>query len=263
MNFPIFERTIKPKMLKTIIVDDEDHVRGTLGKFLEKYCPQVKLAGEAGSVQEAYEVINKTHPDLILLDIQLGDGTGFDLLKKFDFPPFKVIFITAHDEYAVQAFKVSAVDFILKPVNPLELNDAISKAQQVVQDELRIKLDALETNLQKGNQALKKIVIKTLENIYVIDTNDIVYCESDGSYTTIFTLGKEKILSSKPIKEYDELLAAYGFFRVHRSYLINLSFIKRFEKQDGGYVVLSENSKVPVASRKKEELMELFERLNE
>ncbi|MCB2222042.1 MAG: LytTR family DNA-binding domain-containing protein [Bacteroidetes bacterium] len=249
-------------MLKTIIVDDEDHVRGTLGKFLEKYCPKVTIAGEAGSVQEAYEVISKIQPDLVLLDIQLGDGTGFDLLKKFELPPFKVIFITAHDEFAVQAFKVSALDFILKPVNPIELQEALTKAQQVLQDELRIKLEALETNLQKENSAGKKIVIKTLENIYVIDTNDIVYCESDGSYTTIFTIENETIVSSKPIKEYDELLTTYGFFRVHRSYLINLAFIKRFEKQDGGYVILSENAKVPVASRKRDELIELLDHIS-
>ena len=144
MNFSIFEKKIKRKMINTIIVDDEEHVRGTLGKFLEKYCPEVKVTGEAGSVSEAKEVINRLNPDLILLDIQLGDGTGFDLLKKFESPSFKVIFITAHDEYAIQAFKVSAMDFLLKPINPLELKEAVSRAKQAVQKELKINLALLK-----------------------------------------------------------------------------------------------------------------------
>ena len=263
MNLTIFERKKKQKMINTIIVDDEDHVRGTLGKFLEKYCPEVKVTGEAGSVSEAKEVINRLNPDLILLDIQLGDGTGFDLLKKFENPSFKVIFITAHDEYAIQAFKVSAMDFLLKPVNPLELKEAVSRAKQAVQKELKIKLNALETNMGKDNGIGKKIVIKTLENIHVIEISTITHCESDGSYTSIFTIEQEKIVSSKPIKEYEEILAGYGFFRIHRSYLINLSHIRRFEKSDGGNVILSGSAKVPVASRKKEELLELFEQINE
>ena len=248
-------------MLRTVIVDDEDHVRATLGKFIAKYCPECIVAGEAGSVKEAREVIGRVNPDLVLLDIQLGDATGFDLLNRFDDPSFKVIFITAHDQYAVQAFKVSALDFLLKPVNPLELAEAVSRARQSVQQELRIKLEALETNLQQGAARGKKLVIKTLENIYVIDTNSIVYCASDGPYTTITTEEGEKIICSRPIKEYDELLTAYGFYRVHRSYLINLSYIRRFEKQDGGSVVLSGDARIPVASRKRDELLELFERL--
>ena len=153
------------------------------------------------------------------------------------------------------------MDFLLKPVNPLELKEAVSRAKQAVQHELQIKLSALETNLGNDNAAGKKIVIKTLENIHVIIINSITHFESDGSYTTIFTVDRQKIVSSRPIREYEEMLAGSGFFKIHRSYLINLSHIMRFEKSDGGNVILSGNAKVPVATRKREELLELFENI--
>jgi len=261
MNFPIFSKKTEKEMLRTVIVDDEGHVRATLGKFLGKFCPECTVDGEAGSAKEAYEVIRRVQPDIVLLDIQLGDATGFDLLKKFDDPAFKVIFITAHDRYAVQAFKVSALDFLLKPVSPVELANAVKKARQAVQHELRIKLEALETNLRQGVATGKKLVIKTLESIHVVNTNSIVYCESDGPYTTIHTEEGESIVCSRTIKEYDELLSDFGFYRVHRSFLINLSYIKRFDKQDGGSVILAGDARIPVASRKRDELLELFERL--
>ncbi len=261
MNFPIFEKIKKTKMLKTIIIDDEEHVRKTLGKFLQKYCPQVVVTGEAASVAEARDLINRQHPDLLLLDIELEDGTGFDLLKKFEHPDFKVIFITAHNQFAIRAFKVSALDFILKPVNPEELAEAVGKAQQVVQNELRLKLDALETNLQSEDRQCKKIVVKTMESIHLLDKDNITHCGSDGSYCTVYTTERLKIVSSKPMKDFDEMLAGAGFYRVHRSFLINLSHIKRFDKAEGGCVILSNNYTVPVASRKRDILIGLLDKL--
>lgn len=263
MNFPIFEKTKKAKMLKTIIIDDEEHVRKTLGKFLLKYCPQVVIAGEAAGVAEAYALINRHHPDLLLLDIELEDGTGFDLLKKFQHPNFKVIFITAHNEFAIQAFKVSALDYILKPVNPEELAGAVEKTRQLVQQELRLKLEALETNLNAEDKKCKKVIIKSLESIHLLDKNNITHCESDGSYCTIYTTEGMKIVTSKPIKDFDEMLSGSGFYRVHRSYLINLSHIKRIDKAEGGTVILSNDQKIPVASRKREILLDLLDELSE
>jgi two-component system, LytTR family, response regulator len=263
MNFPIFEKTKKAKMLKTIIIDDEEHVRKTLGKFLVKYCPQVVVAGEAAGVAEAYELINRHHPDLLLLDIELEDGTGFDLLKKFEKPDFKVIFITAHNEFAIQAFKVSALDYILKPVNPEELAGAVEKASQLVQQELRLKLEALETNLNAEDKKCKKVVIKSLESIHLLDKNNITHCESDGSYCTVYTSEGVPIVTSKPIKDFDEMLTGSGFYRVHRSYLINLSHIKRLDKAEGGTLILSNDKKIPVASRKRDVLLGLLDELAE
>jgi len=250
-------------MLRTLIVDDEEHVRLTLKKFLARYCPQVTAVRQAESVAEAYDMINRHHPDLVLLDIKMGDGTGFDLLRKFESPDFKVIFITAHDQYAVQAFKVSAIDFILKPVDPEQLTDAVAKAQLAVKQDLRIKLDALETNLHTEQNQKKKIVVKTLDNIYLLETGCITHLESDASYTKIFTTDQGEIMTSRPIKDYEEMLAGFGFLRIHRSYLINLMHVKRLEKGDGGFVVLSGEHKIPIASRRRDVIINLLDELAE
>ena len=263
MNLSIFDKKIKPKMLRTIIVDDELHVRETLKSFLHKYCPPVKVIGEAGSFAQANKLLQSVTPDLLLLDIQLGDGNGFELLKQYESPDFKIIFITAHDQYAVQAFKVSAVDFILKPVNPLELKEAVEKAREVLKNELRIKLEALESNLSANHKHHKKLVIKTLENIYLLETSQLTHCESEGSYTRIYTTNQEVILSSRGIREYEDMLFPVGFCRCHRSYVINLAHIKRFEKSEGGSVILTGDHKIPVASRKRQMLLELFESFTE
>jgi two-component system LytT family response regulator len=247
-------------MLTTLIIDDESHIRATLSRLLEKYCPEVKVAGEANGVKNGVEAIKRFNPDLVLLDIQMDDGSGFDLLNAIENIDFKVIFITAHEKYAVRAFKYSAVDFLLKPVNPLELAEAVVRVTEVQQSEYNTRLKALEHNFKPGDEASRKIIIKTLENIYLTDIDDIFYCESDGSYTRLHTI-EEEIMVSKPLKEYDELLKDDGFYRVHKSYLINLRHIKRFEKQEGGFVILGNDHKIPVASRKKEELLEMFERL--
>jgi len=259
MIFTIFDRKIKHKMLKTIIVDDEDHVRVTLDRILKKHCPHVKIIGEAGNVLQAYDLILQKQPDLILLDIHLGDGSGFDLIRKFENPGFKIIFITAYDQYALQAFRVSAVDFILKPVNPELLTEAVFRAQNMVQNELRIKLDALESNLHPENRHKRKIVIRTHDKIYLEEMEQITHLESDGTYTKIFTIDSNTILTSKPLKDYEEMLNGFGFFRLHRSFIINLFHIRRFDKNEGGFVVLTNGHQIPVASRKRDELLELFE----
>ncbi len=212
---------------------------------------------------EAYELINRHHPNLLLLDIELEDGTGFDLLKKFENPDFKVIFITAHNQFAIRAFKVSALDFILKPVNPEELAEAVGKAQQVVQNELRLKLDALETNLRSEDRQCKKIAVKTMESIHLLDKDNITHCGSNGSYCTVYTTEGAEIVTSKPVKDFDEMLAGAGFYRVHQSFLINLSHIKRFDKAEGGSVILLNGHKIPVASRKREILLSLLDELTE
>ncbi|KAF0203068.1 MAG: two-component system LytT family response [Bacteroidetes bacterium] len=259
MIFTIFGRKIKNKMVKTIIVDDEHHVRVTLGRMLKKHCPHVKVIGEAESVLQAHELILRKRPDLILLDIHLGDGNGFDLIRKFETPGFKIIFITAHDQYALQAFKVSAVDYILKPITAEALIEAVTRAGNILRQELLIRLDALESNLYPENRHKRKIVIKTQDKIYLENLDHITHLDSDGTYTRIFTTDTGEIMTSKPLKEYEEMLVESGFFRVYRSYLINLAHISRFDKNEGGYVILTNKHQIPVASRKREELLELFE----
>lgn len=250
-------------MIRVVIVDDEPHVRDGLVKLIGKHCRNVTLVGTAGSVREGREVIRQQHPDLVLLDIKMDDETGFDLLKQLDPVDFKVIFITAYEQFAVKAFKFSALDYLLKPVDPDELTEAVNKAEMMLQHDLRIRISALENNLAPGADRHKKLVLKTSDNIYIIEIPKITHCESEGSYTVIFLEDGRKIMASRNLKEYDDMLSDQGFYRIHKSFLINLSFVEQFEKGEGGFVVLRNGIKIPVASRKRLQLLNMFDHLGD
>jgi len=262
-KFTIFMGNNDHHLIRTIIIDDEAPVRETLSRLLIMHCPQVKMIGEAHDVASGIQLIRDLRPQLVLLDISMGDGSGFDLLQKVETIDFKIIFITAYEKYAVQAFKFAAVDFLLKPINPEELTDAVKRAEVLVQEHFNTQLQALEENLRTNIQQKKKVILKTLENIHLVDMQDITHCESDGCYTLIHTVSGEQILVSKTLHEYDIMFSEHGFYRVHKSYLINLSHVRRFEKQEGGYIILKNDHKIPVASRRREELLALFEKLAE
>jgi two-component system, LytTR family, response regulator len=250
-------------MLRVVIIDDEDHIRDSLVKLLGKHCPRAAIAGTASGVASGIKVIQELHPDLVLLDIQMNDGTGFDLLQSFSPMDFKVIFITAYDQYALQAFRFSAVDYLLKPVNPEQLVAAIDRAGLLVRDHLNLQMNALYDNLKSAARQDKKIILKTTEQIHLLDLKSIISCESDSCYTTVHTIDGAHIMVAKTLKEYEEMLSGCGFYRVHKSFLINLAHIKRFDKQDGGFIVLTNDMKIPVASRKREEMMILLEKMAE
>jgi len=250
-------------MLRTVIIDDEDHIRDSLVKLLARHCPQIAVAATANGVATGKKAIAEFHPDLVLLDIQMNDGTGFDLLQSFSPIDFKVIFVTAYDQFALQAFRFSAVDYLLKPVNPGQLVAAIDHAALLIRDQFNMQMNALYENLRSVARQDKKIILKTTEQIHLLDLKSIVSCESDSCYTTVHTMDSEHIMVAKTLKEYEEMLSGCGFYRVHKSFLINLAHIKRFDKQDGGYIVLTNDQKIPVASRKREEMLELLERMAE
>ncbi len=259
----IFRGIFKSRLLHTIIIDDEVLMRQTLKKLVHDHCKNVRLVDQAGSVKTGIQAIRKHHPDLVLLDIRMDDGTGFDLLKQLEPIDFKVIFITAYDEYAIKAIKFSALDYLLKPVEPEDLVNAVNKAEKLVLKELNTQLSVLKDNMQPGNAASKKIILKTFDNVYLVRMGDIVYCESDDNYTIFHLLDSNKILMSNTLKGYEEMLNEYGFFRAHKSYLINLSHIVRFEKAEGGNVILTNNAVVPVSFRKRELLLEMLDRISE
>jgi len=245
--------------MKAIIVDDEKHARETISSILKLYCNNVSVVAEADNIATAYHAIEFHKPDLIFLDIDMPGGSGFDLLKKFNPPPFNVIFITAYQEHAVKAFKFSAIDYILKPVNPDELIEAVKKTEHVVEkNSLSVRLEAFLNNFNNPTVENKRIILKTADQIYLINVRDILRCESDGNYTYFFTIDGKKILVSTTIKEYEEMLSSFSFFRTHQSHLVNTSFIDRFDKKDGGFVIMRDNSSVPVAVRKKEALLKLL-----
>ncbi len=245
-------------MISIAVIDDETRARETIIDILGLSPVELSIVGEADSVNSAYELIVSKSPDLILLDINLPDGTGFDLMKKFDKILFKVVFITAHQEYALKAFKYSAVDYIMKPITAAELLGAVEKVQDgLSKEETALKLNTLLLNLEK----LKKIVLKTAESIHIINVSQIIRCEADVNYTVFFLADGKKLLVSKPLKEFDELLTTAGFFRTHQSHLVNLEHISRYDKSDGGYLVMDNNVTVPVSVRKKDQLFDFFEKL--
>jgi len=249
-------------MLKVVIVDDEAMARKAIEGMLSLYCEDVSVVGQAEDVKSGASIIQKLNPDLVLLDIQLTDGTSFDILKQINNYDFKVIFITAFEDYAVKAFKFSALDYLLKPIDPNELVSAIDKARQHIQkDNMNIKLKALFDNMDNLSKEGKKIVLKTANNVHLVNLSEIIRCQSDKNYTHFFLENTNKVVVSKTLKEYDDILTEYGFYRVHQSHLVNFSHVKRYEKGDGGYLVMADNSIVPVSFRKKEELMKVFNRL--
>ena len=262
VNFPKFKLENKGKMLRTIIIDDEEHMRETLIDLLTDHCPEVKVIGQANSVKSGVESILDRKPDLIFLDIKMADGTGFDLLEKIEPADCKVIFVTAYDAYALKAFKFSALDYLLKPVDSVELKNAVEKARQQVQQELKTQFTILTDNLKTDDPSRKKIILKTSENIYLMRVNEIACCEGDGKYTIFYPVDGEKIITANTLKFYQDMLVESGFYRVHKSFLINLEHLKRFEKAEGGTVILQNDLRVPVASRKRHELLELFERIS-
>lgn len=248
--------------MRVVIIDDEPLARNTLINIINTNHPSLEVLGEADAVQSAIKLIEQTKPELIFLDIDLKDGSGFDLLNLLDKIDFKIIFITAHQEYAIKAIKFSAFDYILKPISALELSDAVLRAQREdAQEAINLKFDVLKNNNLLSDSATRKLVLKTSDSIHLVVISDIIRCEADNNYTTFYLTDKTKIVISKGLKEYEDLLTEYGFFRVHQSHLINVKEIKRFEKKDGGFLVLSDDSQIPVSQRKKQKLLDLFHNL--
>jgi len=249
-------------MIRAILVDDENLPRETIKSIISQNFNEIEIVAEANSLKSGIEKIKKHKPDIIFLDIDLQDGTGFELLEKLKPVDFKVIFVTGFHDYAIKAFKFSALDYILKPVNSEELKDAINRAiTDINSDNQSIKLDALFANFHNLSQETKKIVLKTQESIHIVNVQNIIRCQSDNSYVTFFLNDGKKVMVSNSLKDYEEILSPYGFYRIHQSHLININCILRFDKKDGGLIVMVDNSQVPVAQRKKQELMDLFDKL--
>lgn len=248
-------------MLKTIIIDDEIKSRETLAYLLDKNCKDIEVIGQGFNVESAVLLINRYKPDLIFLDINLPDGTGFDILKKINSFNLKIIFITAYNEYAVKAFKFSAIDYLLKPIVTIELIEAVDKVIKYKElEDTNIKYDNFLNNINSP-KTHHKIVLKTAEGMHVVSVNDIIRCESDRNYTTIFLTNKKTIVVSRTLSKYEELFKNHKFYRVHKSHLINLNHIISYEKKDYGSIIMSDYSKIPISSRKKNEIIEIINKL--
>lgn len=248
--------------INAVIIDDEVAMQEVNSRLLARYFPEINVMGIASSVKSAVELIQKTNPELVLLDIQIEGGSAFEVLQQLKPYQFKVVFITGFDSFAINAIKFSAIDYILKPVNETEFQEAIQRAVESIQTDTdtQLQTDILMESYRKESQ-LKKLVLKTIDSLHIVDISDILFCQSDNSYTTFYFVNDDKIVVSKSIKEYNELLTEYGFFRPHQSFLVNLNHVKRIDKTDGGFIIMKNKKEIPISLRQKKKLITLLEQL--
>jgi two-component system LytT family response regulator len=250
-------------MITALLIDDDKHLRKGMKGLLERYTSEIKIIGEAESVKTGILAMEKHQPQVVFLDIHLSDGTGFDILEQVAKTNEKtrphIVFITAHEQYALKAFKFSALDFLLKPVDPEELQNTITKIKGALSNNNSFEhIDLLLENIRKKVDNFKRIALSNSDGIHLFEISDIIRCESQDNYTQFFIKNHKPLLISKTLKEYEELLTEHGFERIHQSHLINLSYLKSYIKTDGGYVIMADNTNIPIAQRKKERLQELI-----
>lgn len=243
-------------MIKALIVDDELKSRESLSIILSDFFDDVHVVGLSQNVSEALDHIKRTKPDVVFLDIQMQRETGFDLLLSLQQVDFEVVFTTAHSEYAIKAFKFSAIDYLLKPIDLSELSNAIRKVQQKRGSDIMTRLEQLFHNLRPVPAQQYKIGLPTSDGLVFVRTEDILYCEADSNYTIFFTTDGTRHIVSRTLKEYDDLLAEHHFFRIHNSYLINLNWVKKYVRGEGGQVIMTNDATLDVSRRRKDALLE-------
>ena len=243
-------------MMRAIVVDDERSGREMLVSLLQRSVPELEVVAVADSVASARTIIREEKPALIFLDIELGDGTGFDLLASLDSVDFDVIFVTAYDHYAIQALRCAAVDYLLKPVDPEALREAVTRAmahastRQSTDQRLQLLFEQLRTPRSE------RLALPTSEGYLFVQIADIIRCESSSNYTTFHLVNNRSVMVSHTLGEYEAILSEHGFFRVHHSSLVNINRMERYVKGKGGYVVMSDGSQVDVSVRRKERFLE-------
>lgn len=247
--------------ITTFIIDDEFQSRNFLHTMLKQYFPEIILLGVASSVQEGLEGINEHKPDIVFLDIQLKEETGFDLLNQLPKIDFALVFVTAYNQYAIKAFRFNAIDYLLKPIIPEELIEAVNKVKQRIastKTDSKKLVDQLYKDIQDPKKIHDKIAISTSDGFNIIPINEIIYCHAISNYTRFYLTDKKFILSSYTLKQYDELLTSQSFFRAHRSYLINMIHVKMYKKGEGGEIVMSNGDEIELSRTHKAEFLQLL-----
>ncbi|WP_162126192.1 LytR/AlgR family response regulator transcription factor [Flavobacterium phycosphaerae] len=249
-------------MLRAIVIDDIENIRKRNITIIKANCPNIAIIGQADSVESGVKIIKQLTPDIVFLDVEMPDGTGFELLQNLTPFTFKVIFITGYEDFAIKAFRFSAIDYLLKPLNANHLVEAVKKAEESLSKEVfDMKLNNLFANLERPKN-LQKLVLKTADKIYSVNIQDVVNCESDKNYTTFNFINAPKLIVSTNLKEYEALLTPYNFFRPHQSHLINMAYFDHFIKTDGGNTIVMKNkTTIPLSVRKKEDFLILLENL--
>ena len=247
-------------MIKAVIIDDIEQARITFKKDLEVYAPDIEVVGEASGVVEGAKLLKKTPIDILFLDIQMQDGSGFDLLDILPEIPFKIIFITASDAHAIKAFRYAAIDYLLKPVDPDELIEALKKFRNHnhnEQDNYRL----LNESLKQGHKVQERLALHAQDKIHIVQIADIIRCESNVNYTEFFFTNSNRIVVSRTLKDFEDILGELGFFRVHQSHLVNTKMIREFVKVEGGHLIMTDGKMIPVSTRKRAEVVKMLEQL--
>ncbi|MFC0603644.1 LytR/AlgR family response regulator transcription factor [Winogradskyella pulchriflava] len=245
--------------IRALLIDDEPMALRSLERMLLKHCPEINVIGKTINPEEAVTLINDKKPDVLFLDIAMPRLDGFELLEQIDYKNAQVIFITAYDEYALQAFKTAAADYLLKPIDKEELIQAVNKVAQLLDtDTTQNYIADLFERLQKTNNKISSIGLPTMEGLDFVKTDTIIYCHSDGNYTEIFLNDKRKILVTRKIKYIEEKLDAAQFVRVHNSYLVNLNHVEKYIKGRGGTLIMVNGDSIPVSVRKKNDFLDSF-----
>ncbi|MNV16604.1 Transcriptional regulatory protein YpdB [compost metagenome] len=249
-------------MLRAVVIEDIETIREEYVALIRQHCPSVNVVGQADSVASGVQLIKQLSPDLVFLDVDMPDGTGFDLLQKLSPVDFKVIFVTGYEDYAVRAFRFSAIDYLLKPLDAFELTEAVKKAEgSLGQETFNTKLANLFANMERPKD-LQKLILKTADRIYSVNVQDIIHCESDKNYTTFYFINDPKLVVSTNLKEYDAILSPHHFFRTHQSHLINMAYFDHYIKANGGNKIVLKNKQViPLSVRKKDEFLDLLKRM--
>lgn len=247
-------------MIKAIIIDDIEQARITFKKDLEIYASDVEVIAEASGVVEGAKLLKHTKPDVLFLDIQMQDGSGFDLLDVLSEIPFKIIFITASDAHAIKAFRYAAIDYLMKPVDPDELMSALEKfrSHRINENE---KYQLLNDSLKNHSKPNERLALHSQDKIHIVNINEILRCESSVNYTEFYFTNAKKMLVSKTLKEFEDLLTDSGFYRVHQSHLVNTKCIREYVKTEGGHLIMNDGSMIPVSTRKRPEVMKMLEKL--
>lgn len=246
-------------MLRSVIIDDEPQNVKLLRTMLSEHCPQVNNLAEASGVESGIEVIQQTKPDLVFLDIEMPQGSAFNILDKLYPVSFEIIFVTAFNSYALKAIKYSALDYLLKPVNVEELKQAVNKAADKISTKtINLQLKNMLDNVKNVGTGFMKIAIPSIQGLEFINVEDIIHCEAKRAYTYLYISKSKKLLSVKTLSEYEELLPSNIFFRVHHSHLINLKRVVKFHKGRGGQVEMENGALIEVATRRKDEFLAKF-----
>ncbi len=248
-------------MIKAIIISGDRSSIEQVSTLIAASCPDIIIDATACELNKSVSILNSYQPDLLILDTFLTDGSGFDLLNHFENPDFKTIFISEYPEYAIKAIEYNASGYLLKPINEKKFTASINKVKNRIEKEEKLQLKLLDRTMHEIKSE-ENIILRTNEQIHSVKPSDIIRLEADGNYSTFYMIDGRKVIVSKPTSDYEEILVENGFFRIHKSHLINMRKLSYFDKAEGGSVVMVDGSNVPVASRKRDAVIELLEKLS-